>query len=127
MPSGFIGEGSLTKCDESFVIVFFVVEHSWPAQQGLIAGTHDLLRVKLDHSTDIVDLNLAPTAMIPFVKEIVPIVDRAERRLGIEPPEGLLNIPAMIKNAGTPKKKKGQKQIQFQPVQTDAAQNIPAS
>ena len=59
------------------------------------------------------NLNLGRTAMIPFAKEIVPVVDRLARRLEILPPEGLLNIQGMLKSRSPSKKgKKNTKQKQ---------------
>ena len=75
------------------------------ANSALPAGSHDLLRVEIDKQAQEEDQSLGPTAMIPFVKEIVPIVDRKSRRLDISPPEGLLSIQAMLKNNSTQKKK----------------------
>jgi hypothetical protein len=48
-------------------------------------------------------------AFIPFVKDIVPVVDRESRVLEINPPEGLLDIKAMLKNNSTKKKKKSRR------------------
>lgn len=54
----------------------------------------------------IASLGLGQTAMIPFAKEIVPVVDRVARRIHILPPEGLLNIQGMLKSRSTTKKGK---------------------
>lgn len=50
-----------------------------------------------------------PVALIPFVKDIVPVVDREAGFLGITPPEGLLDIKAMLKNNSSTKKKKNRR------------------
>ena len=49
-----------------------------------VAG-NDLLEVKLHNSPE-------KTIIIPFVKEIVPVVDLEEKRILITPPTGLLEI-----------------------------------
>ena len=62
---------------------------------GLVVGTvtdiftagHEVLVVSMPHG----DGKIAE-AMIPFVKEIVPIIDLANRRIEILPPPGLLEI-----------------------------------
>ena len=82
-------------------------------QSFFLAGSHDLLQVRIDQPARS-ELDLSETAMIPFAKEIVPVVDRLARRLEILPPEGLLNIQGMLKSRSTPKKgKKRTKQKQI--------------
>lgn len=49
-----------------------------------VAG-NDLLEVKLDRDPE-------KTVLIPFVKEIVPVVNLTAKRLEINPPRGLLEI-----------------------------------
>ena len=62
------------------------------------AGTHDVLRVRLSDEADerAGDQASCPrhsrTALVPFVADIVPVVDRAERRLELRPPVGLLEL-----------------------------------
>ena len=68
------------------------------------AGTHDVLRVTLTHKVDLSAAGKTQTALIPFAKDIVPVVDRDSRVLEIEPPEGLLEISSRLK---TTTKKKG--------------------
>ena len=71
-----------------------------------------MLQVRMDKKKR-AELNLGETAMIPFVKEIVPVIDRRAKRLEIAPPEGLLNIQGMLKSRSTSKKgKKKTKQEQ---------------
>lgn len=55
------------------------------------SGASDLLRVRLNSSSEGKDVRI----WIPFVKEIVPLVDNKARRVEITPPEGLLelNVP----------------------------------
>lgn len=56
----------------------------------ILPSGHDLLEVKCDPSWD---KNLGgKTVLIPFVMEIVPVVDLANRRIEITPPPGLLSI-----------------------------------
>ena len=84
------------------------------------AGSHDLLQVRMDQPGQ-AELDLGQTAMIPFAKEIVPVVDRLARRLEILPPEGLLNIQGMLKSRST--SKKGKKRTkQKQQTQEDSEQ-----
>lgn len=54
-------------------------------------GPSDLLRVQLKTSNKGKDVRI----WIPFVKDIVPIVDNEAKRIEIRPPEGLLelNVP----------------------------------
>lgn len=78
--------------------------------KAICTGSHDLLRVEIDVAQRRHDATLGPSAMIPFVKEIVPVVDRTGRKLGVDPPEGLLNISALLKNTSTPKKRSKGKQ-----------------
>ncbi|MEA5573279.1 ribosome maturation factor RimM [Calothrix sp. UHCC 0171] len=56
---------------------------------NLIPAGNDLLEVKL-HATS--DKKKAKNLLIPFVKEIVPVVDIAAAKVEITPPEGLLEI-----------------------------------
>lgn len=56
----------------------------------LLSSGHDLLEVNLDPS--LTDKQPGKTVLIPFVMEIVPIVDLENRRLEITPPPGLLSI-----------------------------------
>ncbi len=51
---------------------------------GLAAAAQDLLEVKLTDSEQVL--------WIPFVDEIVPVVDLVARRVEIEPPPGLLEL-----------------------------------
>lgn len=54
------------------------------------AGTHDVLRILLE-AEDPADNR---TALIPFVKEMVPSVDLEQRIVTVDPVEGLLDISA---------------------------------
>lgn len=56
----------------------------------ILPSGHDLLEVKLD-STFAED-KAGKTVLIPFVMEIVPVVDLENRRVEITPPPGLLSI-----------------------------------
>ena len=65
------------------------------------AGTHDVLRVQLFDEPAVPAGSQAPrpplhsrTALVPFAAEIVPVVDRAQRRMEIRPPQGLLDLAA---------------------------------
>lgn len=50
----------------------------------LWTGTQNVLRVRLEGPKS--------SCLIPFVKEIVPVVDTAARIMHITPPEGLLEL-----------------------------------
>jgi len=52
------------------------------------SGASDLLRVQLIPSNRGKDIRI----WIPFVKDIVPVVDIAANRVEITPPEGLLDL-----------------------------------
>jgi 16S rRNA processing protein RimM len=52
----------------------------------VMAAGNDLLEVKLEHPQK------SSTILIPFVKEIVPVVDLLQRRVEITPPPGLLDL-----------------------------------
>lgn len=78
----------------------------------LHTGSHDLLRVEIDEAAAREELGLANFAMVPFVKDIVPEVDREARNLTITPPVGLLNIQGLLKSQSTPKKKNANKNKQ---------------
>ncbi|MBD2296664.1 ribosome maturation factor RimM [Anabaena sphaerica FACHB-251] len=56
----------------------------------LMPSGHDLLEVKLDAS--FAEDKAGKTILIPFVMEIVPVVDLENRRVEITPPPGLLSI-----------------------------------
>lgn len=56
----------------------------------ILPSGHDLLEVRCDSSWN-EDLG-GKTVLIPFVMEIVPVVDLANRRIEITPPPGLLSI-----------------------------------
>jgi 16S rRNA processing protein RimM len=51
---------------------------------GLATAAQDLLQVELTDSEQVI--------LIPFVDEIVPIVDLITKRLEIVPPPGLLDL-----------------------------------
>lgn len=51
-------------------------------------GAHDVLRVQL--------VSGEGSVLIPFVKEIVPVVDRLYRKLQIDPPAGLLDLVTAV-------------------------------
>ncbi|XP_024962424.1 uncharacterized protein LOC112502675 isoform X2 [Cynara cardunculus var. scolymus] len=60
-------------------------------------GGSDLLHVKLDSSSEIIDKNgklksEAPLVWVPFVEAIVPHVDMSKREMMITPPKGLLEL-----------------------------------
>jgi ribosomal 30S subunit maturation factor RimM len=55
-------------------------------------GTHDTLQLQLRPTRDDLDTCKARTCMIPFVKEMVPVVDKSAGRVLINPPEGLLDM-----------------------------------
>ncbi len=55
---------------------------------NLIAAGNDLLEVELDNKGK----DTKKTVLIPFVKEIVPVVDIENKRAEITPPEGLLEL-----------------------------------
>lgn len=55
---------------------------------NLIPAGNDLLEVELDNQGK----DTKKTVLIPFVKEIVPVVDIENRRAEITPPEGLLEL-----------------------------------
>ncbi|BAZ12656.1 putative 16S rRNA processing protein [Calothrix sp. NIES-4071] len=55
---------------------------------NLIPAGNDLLEVELDNK----DNEKAKTILIPFVKEIVPVVDIENKCAEITPPEGLLEL-----------------------------------
>lgn len=77
---------------------------SWasrPAEgRNRLAGTHDLLRIKLNAQDDSAEEE-PHIALVPFAREIVPAVDRSSRVLEIDPPEGLLNIRELLKSSTT--------------------------
>ncbi|WP_353932307.1 ribosome maturation factor RimM [Okeanomitos corallinicola TIOX110] len=56
----------------------------------LMPSGHDLLEVKLDDN--FAEDKAGKTILIPFVMEIVPVVDLENRRIEITPPPGLLSI-----------------------------------
>jgi 16S rRNA processing protein RimM len=56
----------------------------------ILPSGHDLLEVKFDPS--FAENKAGKTVLIPFVMEIVPIVDLETRRVEINPPPGLLEI-----------------------------------
>jgi 16S rRNA processing protein RimM len=56
----------------------------------IIAAGNNLLEVKFDPG--FAAERAGKTVLIPFVREIVPIVDLSSRRLEINPPPGLLEI-----------------------------------
>ncbi|OKH29872.1 ribosome maturation factor RimM [Calothrix sp. HK-06] len=55
---------------------------------NLIPAGNDLLEVELDNKGE----DTKKTVLIPFVKEIVPVVDIENKRAEITPPEGLLEL-----------------------------------
>ncbi|BDA69589.1 16S rRNA-processing protein [Rivularia sp. IAM M-261] len=55
---------------------------------NLIAAGNDLLEVQLHNKGE----DTKKTVLIPFVKEIVPLVDIENKRAEITPPEGLLEL-----------------------------------
>lgn len=64
--------------------------------RDVIPAGNDLLEVELydaaDHESGSEASPSTKTVLIPFVKEIVPIVDLAQRRVEIVPPPGLLDL-----------------------------------
>jgi 16S rRNA processing protein RimM len=62
---------------------------------NLIPAGHDLLEVELhqqENPEQTTNKKKPKNLLIPFVKEIVPVVDIVARRAEITPPEGLLSI-----------------------------------
>ena len=54
---------------------------------------NDLLEIKLRADTETeVKQNKAKKVFIPFVYEIVPVVDLKQNRIEINPPKGLLDL-----------------------------------
>lgn len=62
--------------------------------KDVIPAGNDLLQVELYHSAESGDESgqSAKTVLIPFVKEIVPVVDLEQRRIEVVPPPGLLDL-----------------------------------
>jgi len=63
----------------------------------ILPSGHDLLEVKFDpafitNNEELTTDKEQKTVLIPFVMEIVPVVDLATRRVEITPPPGLLSI-----------------------------------
>ena len=62
------------------------------------AGTYDVLRVRLEETDRTAAGGSEPTStsgstvLVPFAADIVPIVNRSERILEINPPAGLLEL-----------------------------------
>jgi 16S rRNA processing protein RimM len=86
-----------------------VFEQATQARIGVVVDVlsagNDLLEVKLDRDADTEPNQVSPpadgrsrqpkaklpkTVLIPFVKAIVPVVDLAQRRIEITPPDGLI-------------------------------------
>lgn len=68
------------------------------------AGTHDVLRIALeaDKASDSGEAEqVERTTMMPFANEIVPVVDRVNRRMEITPPEGLLDLVTAVRKAAS--------------------------
>ncbi len=65
-----------------------------------IAGAHDVLRValKADEAVNSAE-EVQKTVLLPFARAVVPVVDRANRRMEITPPEGLLGLVTTAKRA----------------------------
>ena len=64
------------------------------------AGTHDVLRIalKAEGAPSAEEREQGQrTTLLPFASEMVPVVDRASRRMEITPPEGLLDIVTTAK------------------------------
>ncbi len=59
------------------------------------AGAHDVLRVRLEDNPDD-SSGQRKAALIPFVKEIVPVVNQPLRLLEITPPEGLIEATTTV-------------------------------
>ena len=75
---------------------------------GCIAGTHDVLRVALkgDKAASSAEEEVQRTVLLPFAHAVVPVVDRAKRRMEITPPEGLLELVTTAKKAAKKSAKK---------------------
>lgn len=59
----------------------------------VISAGNDLLEVELHEENEPVKPGKSPkTVLIPFVKEIAPVVDLSSRRIEISPPPGLLEL-----------------------------------
>ncbi|KAH7422582.1 hypothetical protein KP509_12G015500 [Ceratopteris richardii] len=65
------------------------------------SGANDLLRIKLSHTCDDNEIDVngrnENLVWIPFVKEIVPTVDKENKFIEIDPPEGLLELNLPLK------------------------------
>ncbi|GAX75428.1 hypothetical protein CEUSTIGMA_g2872.t1 [Chlamydomonas eustigma] len=55
-------------------------------------GTHDTLLLQLRPTAEDLREARSRTCMVPFVKAMVPLVDKANKRILITPPEGLLDL-----------------------------------
>lgn len=59
----------------------------------LFTTGHDLLEIKLINNSEVIDKEKKEkTALIPFVYEIVPVVDIEQNKIEINPPKGLLTL-----------------------------------
>lgn len=65
-------------------------------------GSSDLLRVQLTQATRGKEVRI----WIPFVKDIVPVVDVAAKRVEITPPEGLLDLNVPMEGPTRKEKRK---------------------
>jgi 16S rRNA processing protein RimM len=57
----------------------------------IFTAGHDLLEIKLIESTSL-EVNQEKKVLIPFVYEIVPLIDLEKKRIEINPPKGLLEL-----------------------------------
>ena len=76
---------------------------------NLHAGTQNVLRVRLESSQT--------SCLIPFVRDIVPVVDTARQVMQLTPPEGLLDLGTLPTR---PARKRAKRQ-QASGKETDAA------
>ena len=81
-----LGEGEYHILDLVGLKVFMQSGEFVGTVINLIPAGNDLLEVELDEK------DKKKTVLIPFVKEIVPVVDIENKRAEITPPEGLLEL-----------------------------------
>lgn len=60
-------------------------------------GSHDTLAINLRYSKEDLEEGKVRSFLLPFVKVMVPVVDKKERRIYISPPEGLMDMTSSKK------------------------------
>ena len=55
-------------------------------------GSHDTLSINLRYTKEDLQEGRVRSFLLPFVKLMVPVVDKVERRIYISPPEGLMEL-----------------------------------